>query len=96
MNFAAILTAIQMLASLLPTIEQLVQQAEAIIGSANGSTKLAYVETSVNAFLATAISDAAVLSSLKTLLAPTISLIVASFNLKGLFKSAPVAAVATA
>lgn len=95
MNFAAILTAISTLSSLLPTIESLVKQAETIIGSGNGSTKLAYVESAVNTFLAKAVADADVLASLQTLIGPAITAIVASFNIKGLFaKSAPSASVA--
>lgn len=85
MNLSAILTAIATLGSLLPTIESLVQQAETIVGSGNGSTKLAYVEAAVNSFLAKAVADAEVLANVQTLLAPTISTIVAAFNLKGLF-----------
>jgi len=97
MNFAAILTAISTLSSLLPTIESLVKQAETIIGSGNGSTKLTYVESAVNAFLAKAVADAEVLANLQTLLAPTITAIVAAFNLKGLFaKSAAPAPVPAA
>lgn len=96
MNFAAILTAISMLTSLLPTVEALVQQAETIIGSSNGSTKLAYVEQQVNAFLAKATTDTEVLSSLETLLAPTISAVVAAFNIKGLFTKAATPAAVTA
>jgi hypothetical protein len=97
MNFAAILTAISTLSSLLPTIESLVKQAETIIGSGNGSTKFTYVETAVNAFLAKAVADVEVLTNLQALIGPTITAIVAAFNIKGLFaKSAaptPVQAV---
>lgn len=100
MNLSAILTAVTTLGSLLPTIETLVKQAETIIGSGNGSTKLAYVESAVNAFLAKAVADVEVLSNLQTMLAPTITAIVAAFNLKGLFSKqaapAPVAPVAAA
>jgi phage-related minor tail protein len=93
MSFATILAAAKLLASLLPLISGLVQQAEADLAGVAGSSKLASVLSQVNAFLSKVTDDVNVISAVQSALTPVINELVATYKAVGIFKSSTAATI---
>lgn len=86
MNLSAIFKSLSLITSIIPLISSFIQQIEALLPSAPGSTKLAAVIAAVNAYLVKIEADADVIAAAKSELTPIITGLVALYNASGLFK----------
>lgn len=91
---SAFLKALALIPQLLPVISAFVQQVETLLGGASGSSKLAAVLASVEAYISKIEADANVIAELKTMLTPLVDAAVAMFNQSGLFSHAKASAPA--
>lgn len=86
MNLKAFVSALELIPSLLPLVDQVVQSVETSLSALPGAQKLAAAEAKLNTYLTTFEADVSVVTDLKAILTPLVNAAVAAFNAADVFK----------